>query len=243
MEDPGRHLVPPVAPQEQAADGYVNITQFLDYASPTAWLNEAIEAMTGFDVLETVVKPFAGDWERFGAYGDALHHISECLGEMAVQVQAHTSLLGSQWTGNAADGAYFYFSNMATSLSRHAKEVERAHAKYTELALDMWHIAEQVKGILQAVCDLGLVALAEIAAGTALAETGVGAVVGYALAALTIAKIVERISEAAIVVQTANAIIDLFFAGVAEIVKDLGDLGSIPTPRVPYQNPMVVTAA
>lgn len=237
-DDPTRHLVPPVAPPERVADGYANATQILDYVSPTAWLNAAIEGMTGFDVLETLIQPLAGDWERIGRYGDALGRISDCLGEMAIEVQTHAVEMSRQWTGNASDAAFAYFSDTATALSRHATVLQTADERYTALALDVWHLSQQLQGLVQSICDQAALALIEMAAGTLLIETGIGAVAGYSLAALQIASILRTIARAAVIIQAAHTAIDVSFAGLTGVLKDFGDLGSIPLPARAYANPI-----
>lgn len=239
MDDPTRYLIVPVAPPERVADGFVNVTQMLDYASPTAWLNAAIHGMTGFDVLATLVQPISGDWERIGCYGDALGHMSACLGELAIQVQTHANDLSQHWTGNAADAAFVYFCETATALSRHSAVLQIADERYTALALDVWHMSQQLQGLLQSICDQAAVALIEMAAGTALVETGIGAVAGYSLAAIQIASIVRTIARAALIIQAANAAIGVSVAGLTGILKEFGDLGGIPMPARAYQNPLV----
>jgi hypothetical protein len=238
MDDPTRHLLVPVAPPERVADGFANVTQVLDYVSPTAWLNAAIQGMTGYDVLETLVQPISGDWERIGRYGDALGHMSACLGELAIQVQTHANDLSRHWTGNAGDAAFVYFSDTATALSRHAAVLQIADERYTALALDVWHMSQQLQGLLQSICDQAAVALIEMAAGTALIETGIGAVAGYSLAAIQIASIVRTIARASLIIQAAGAAIGVSVAGLTGVLKEFGDLGSIPMPARAYQNPV-----
>lgn len=240
-DDPTRHLTAAVAPADRIADGYANPVQALDYASPTAWLNTAIADLTGYDVLETLVQPFSGDWERIGRYADALGHIGACLGEMAVQVQAQAVDMTRRWTGNAADAAYVYFSETATSLSRHAAALRTAEKRYKALALDAWQLSQSMQGVLQGICDRALVALIEIAAGTALAETGVGTVAGYALAAVQIAAIVKLIAKASRIVAGAETVIALAFAGISGILMDLGNLSTLPPLDQPYRNPLAVS--
>jgi hypothetical protein len=239
-DDPTRHLTAAVAPAARVADGYANPVQVLDYASPTAWLNTAIADLTGYDVLETLVRPFSGDWERIGRYSDALGHIAACLGEMAVQVQSQTIDMTQRWSGNASDTAYVYFSETATSLSRHAAVLRTAEKRYKALALDAWQLSQGMQGILQGICDRAVVALLEIAAGTALAETGVGTVAGYALAAAQIAAIVKLIARASRIVQSAETVIALGFAGITGALIDLGDLRTLAPLDKPYRNPVVV---
>ncbi|WP_027341543.1 hypothetical protein [Hamadaea tsunoensis] len=238
MDDPTRHLTAPTAPQPTAETGYINLTQLLDYASPTAWLNTAIADMTGRDVLQTVVQPFAGDWARIGEYGDALTHLAACLGDVAVQTEAHAALLTTRWTGNAAEQAFTYFSDVAAGVSRTSAIMSRAAHRYSELALDVWMIATQLQNLLQSICDQAVLALLEMAAGTALVETGIGAVVGYGLATVQIINILKLITKASTIIQSAATAITMAFAFLAALLKEFGDPGQISLPDHAYTGPV-----
>jgi hypothetical protein len=238
-DDPTRHLTTPVPQDESVENGFVNITSFLDYVSPAAWINELIEELTGYDVTGTFVKPLAGDWEAMSTYGDALKKVSLCLGEIAYKVQGNALELDRRWHGNAADSAYLYYSGTAASLSSHAQAVHQAGVQYQKLAVDMWQLAEQAKGLLQAMGDKALLAAAYAAAGTVAAETVVGGMIGYALAAAEVVKILQLINKCSIIVQSANIAIGAFASSLAIIFKEIEDLGGIPTPGAAYDHPMV----
>ncbi|GAA1381105.1 hypothetical protein [Catellatospora chokoriensis] len=239
MTDPTRHLTTPVPQDENVDNGFVNITELLDYLSPAAWLNELIEELTGHDVTGTLVKPLAGDWAAISAYGDALKKLSQCFGDIATDVQANTIELDRHWHGNAADSAYLYYSSTAASLSSHAQAVHRAGIQYQKLAVGMWQLAEQLKSFLQQVCDKVLLAAAYAAAGTVAAETVVGGVIGYALAAAEVAKALQLINKCSFIVQTANMAVGGFVSTLRILFKEIEALGDIPTPGAAYDHPMV----
>ncbi|MDI1461042.1 hypothetical protein QEZ54_08705 [Catellatospora sp. KI3] len=235
--DPTTHLVKPEPADDSVSSGFVNVTSVLDYVSLTAWLNEAIEGLTGCDVLGTMVSPLSGDWEKVSTYGTALTNLSRCLRGIADNVDVANVDLDLHWNGNAADAAYVYFSSASRSLSAHADAVERAAGQYQKLALDVWHFTEVLKGFLQSIVDQALLVLVFSAAGTALLETGVGAVAGYALAALELVNLIKTINKASAVVQAANVAFQTSFSTLTGIFKEVEDLGSIPTVNTVYDHP------
>src|SRR5262245_27212987 len=110
MEDPTRHLVEPRPADPTVTGGYANPFNLLDVVSPAAWLNYSIAEITGFNILETIVKPFAGDWAAFSRFGDALDRLAPCMQAIGANVQAHLEVLDRSWDGRASDAAYLYFN-------------------------------------------------------------------------------------------------------------------------------------
>ena len=76
MTDPTRHLAQPIPQDDSIENHFVNLTSFLDYVSLSAWTNEIIEDLTGYDVIGSLIEPFAGDWAAVSTYGDALKKMS-----------------------------------------------------------------------------------------------------------------------------------------------------------------------
>ncbi len=237
--DPTVHLVAPQPVDDSVSAGFANVTALLDQVSLSAWLNEAIKGATDYDVIGSVVEPFSGDWEKVSTYGSSLANMSQCLRGIAGNVRVTTTDLDFHWNGNAADAAHLYFTATSRSLTMHADALDRAAKQYQALALDVWHFHEALKGLLQSIVDQGLLFLIYAAAGTALCETVIGAVAGYALAAAELAKLLTTINKAARIVQMANMAFQTGFSTLAGILKEIEDLGPIPALGVPYDHPMV----
>lgn len=239
VHDPTVHLVTPKPVDESMCEGFINLTSFTDLVSLSAWLNEAIEGLTGVDVIGSMLEPVSGDWEKVSTYGTALANLSDCVRGIANNVDAANTDLDFHWHGNAADAAHLYFTSTSRSLAAHADAIDRAAEQYQKLALDIWHFAEALKGIVQTIVDQALVTLIFMAAGTALLETGVGAVAGYALGAIKLAQLLQTINKGSRVAQAANIAFQVGFSTLVGIFKEIEALGPIPTVGAVYDHPMV----
>jgi hypothetical protein len=91
--------------------------------------------------------------------------------------------------------------------------------------------------ILQALADKAILAGIAAAAGTALIETGVGAVAGYGAAALIVLDMLQLINDASVIINTAGSVILGLFGGVMDAAYQGGDLTSVPLPASAYSGP------
>ncbi len=237
--DPTRHLTAPVPEAESVEAGFVSPTALFDLFSPSAWLFDIVKAFTNVDVLGEVVAPLSGHWTMVSAYGDALGKVSACLQDVSGDVQANAVTLDGSWEGNASDAAYVYFAQAAGSLSGHAQALQRAGAEYRSLARAMWHLMESLKGLLQTLLDRAARAALYALAGSLTAETGVGAVVGYGLAAYEIAQIIALVSRITLVATVAESVVFGFSAFVSTATKEIEDVA----PLRPISNPLSLAMA
>ncbi|GIH08344.1 hypothetical protein Rhe02_64110 [Rhizocola hellebori] len=224
MDDPTRHLTTPTPEAQSVAAGFVSPTALFDLFSPSAWLFDVVKAFTNVDVLGEFVSPLSGHWTMVSAYGDALSKLSLCLRDLSADVQAASTTLDDVWDGNASDAAYVYFAQAAGSLTGHAQAVQRASVEYKSLARAMWHLMEAMKGLLQALLDRAARAALYALAGTLTAETGVGAAVGYGLAAYEIAQILRLVARVTLVSSAAESIVFGFSAFVSTATKEIEDV-------------------
>ncbi|GHJ49032.1 hypothetical protein Cs7R123_63740 [Catellatospora sp. TT07R-123] len=236
--DPLVHLSPAQPVRQTAEGGYVSVTSVTDLFSVSAWVNEAVKELTGFDILTSIVQPLSGDWERISRYGDALKKTAACLRGIADNVATTNTTLDYRWNGNAADAAHTYFASTHRSLTAHADVLDRAATQYQQLAVDAWTLCEAAKGMVQSIIDKALLAMIYTAAGTALCETGIGAVAGYALATMEVASLMQDINRASMRIQTGNMLLQTGFSLMAGISKELQDLGPIPTIGAAYDHPL-----
>lgn len=239
MDDPTRHLTTAVPETESVQAGFASPTALFDLFSPSAWLFDIVKALTNVDVLGEFVSPLSGHWTLVSAYGDALSKLSLCLRDVSTDVQTTASTLDSAWDGNASDAAYVYFAQAAGSLSGHAQAVQRASVEYKSLARAMWHLMESMKGLLQALLDRAARAALYALAGTLTAETGVGAVVGYGLAAYEIAQILRIVARVTLICSAAESIVFGFSAFVSTATKEIQDVA----PLRPISNPLSLAMA
>jgi len=186
---------------------FANPLDLFNYLSPSAWLNEAINALTGFDVFGWMTDWLSGDWAALWKFGDAMANLSSCLQQMGINTQQGMLDLDATWDGNASDAAYMYFSDFSAAMSRQQTALFESQDRYHRAAIGAWQMSNQLGNIMQALADKALLAAASAAAGTILAETGVGAVAGYAAAAVIVLDMLELVNQASTIINTAGTVI------------------------------------
>jgi hypothetical protein len=239
MDDPTSYLVEPGEPDDSVSNGFANPLDLFNYASPSAWINTAIEKLTGVDVFGWVTEWLSGDWAAIWRFGDAMGYLAQSVQQLGINIQQGMIDLDSSWDGNASDAAYQYFSGLASSVSGQQGPLSEIRANYHKAARGAWQFANQLGNILQALADKAIIAGIAAAAGTITAETGVGAVVGYGVAALIVVDMLELINKASTIINTAGTVIlGLFGLGMDGAFQG-GDLASTPLPMVAYSHPGV----
>jgi uncharacterized protein YukE len=238
-DDPTRHLTPPTHAAEIPENGFYDWTSVLDYFSPSFWLFEIVKELTHVDVLEELLAPVSGHWEQVSEYGDALNKLSLCLTDTGRDLHAATNALRPGWKGNAADAAFRYFDSAKTSLEGYANVLGALQTEYQDVALKMWTNCEAAKTIAEQILDDALFAAIAITAGTVTAQTGAGPLIGYGLAALKIANIVERIHEGTKVVRVGKALVDGLTSTSEVLSKQMQDIRQVPPIRAAYDHPAV----
>jgi hypothetical protein len=238
-DDPTRYLVEPAEPQPSISQGFANPFDLFNYVSPSAWINEGITALTGFDVFNWMSETIGGDWATLYKFGDALANLAKFHTTLGTNVQDQAIALDPYWDGNAADGAYRYQSDLAAAISGQQLPLNDIADRYHQAARGAWELASQLSNVYQAIADLAIIAGVSAVAGDALAETGVGTIIGYGLAALMVVEIMEKINKASVLIQTfGTVILGLFgFGADAGSVGDGGELERYPLPAGAYAKP------
>lgn len=238
-DDPTRHLTPATHAAEIPENGFYDWSSVLDYFSPSFWLFEVVKELTHVDVLEELLAPVSGHWEQVSEYGDALNKLSLCLTDTCRDLHEATNALRPAWKGNAADAAFRYFESAKTSLEGYAKVLAALQVEYQDVALKMWTNCEAAKTIAEQILDDALFAAIAITAGTVTAQTGAGPLIGYGLAALKIASMVERIHEGTKVVRVGKALVDGLTSTSEVLSKQMQDIRQVPPIRAAYDHPAV----
>jgi hypothetical protein len=238
-DDPTRHLTPATHIAEIPENGFYDWTSVLDNFSPSFWLFEVVKELTHVDVLEELLAPVCGHWDQVSEYGDALNKLSLCLTGTCQNLQGATGTLRPEWTGNAAEAALRYFESAAASLDGYAKVLAALQVQYQEVARQMWINCEAAKAIAKQILDDALFAAIAIAAGTVTAPTVAGPLIGYGLAALKVAGILERIHEGTKVVRVGKALVDGLTSTSAVLTMQMQDIRQVPPIRAAYDHPAV----
>jgi hypothetical protein len=239
VEEPTRHLVPVQAPEPSISAGYADPFEFFAILSPTDWIATFLKEITGWDPLGWISSSFMGEWEAFAKCGIAYSNLARACQDLGVNIQEGELRLDPSWEGNANDAAHAYFCNLASKVSATQFALDAAAKEYSDAARGAWLFANQLKNLLEAIIDAAVIAAACTAVGTALIETGVGAVVGYGLAALEIARIIELLARAGKIIQTAGMVIEGFTGGVMNLANQGGSLAAYPLPGAAYDHPAV----
>jgi hypothetical protein len=237
MTNPTTYLTAPAAPDESISNGFANPLDAFNYISPSAWINDAIEKAVGWDVFGWCTDWLAGDWEAIWKFGDAMINLAECLQEQGINIQRSAIDMDYSWDGNAADAAYQYFSTLAAATSGQQIALREIGEGYHKAALGAWQLGNQLGNILQALADKAIIAGIAFAAGTATAETVVGAVAGYGVAAWQAIEMLELANRASTIINTGGMVVlGAFGTGMAVGYKG-GDLSSVPLPSIAYTVP------
>lgn len=237
MDNPTAFLTEPAKPDDSVSNGFANPLDLFNYVSPSAWLNSAIEKLTGVDVFGWMTDWVSGDWEALWKYGDAMADLARCMQQIGINIQAGMVQLDASWDGNASDAAYKYFSDLAAATSGQQFAIAKTQESYHKAALGAWQLSNQLGNILQALADKAILAAIAAAAGTALIETGVGAVAGYGAAAYIVLDMMQLINDASVIINTAGTAILGLFGGVMDAAYQGGDLTAVPLPANAYSGP------
>lgn len=241
IADPVGRLKAPGEPEE-LSKGLVGetVSTVSDWLSPSYWALETVKFIFGIDPLEEALKWFEGDWESYAKCAEVWSNTGKMAKDLAANIQSGNKTLDASWDGNAADAAYVYFDELAKKIASLESDLNELERYYKDVALAVSQGVDLVKGLLTEMADQLIIAEVEIAAGTALAETGVGAVVGYAAAALEIAKVIKTWGKVTEAYSAADKTVKIAVTASGAIVGRLGAaLHHFPDPGTSYDNPAV----
>ncbi|MGW1259146.1 hypothetical protein ACWD5Q_29185 [Streptomyces sp. NPDC002513] len=211
-----------------------------DFLSPSEWALEIIQFVFGINPLEEAISWFTGDWESYVKCGEMWANTGSFAQDVASNLKSGNRALDSTWNGNAADSAYVYFDELAKKIGSLEGDLKELQGAYNDVGLAVSRSADLIKGLLEQLADEAIIAEVELSAGTLLAETGVGAVMGYAAAALEIAEMIKTWGRATEVYSAAQNAVDAATAASGLVVGRISvALQSFPEPGQSYDNPAV----
>ena len=219
------------------SSGFTNPFDIFNYVSPSAWVAETIETVTGFDVFGAVTQLLTGDWEAIWKFGDAMGNLAQCMQQIGINIQAGMLQLDPSWDGNASDAAFRYFTGLAAATSGQQAALYAAKDGYHNAARGAWQLASQLGNLLQAIGDKAIVMGISAALGTATAETVAGAVVGWDVAALLAADILKLANNISTIINTAGTVILGAFGTGMVFADQGGDLSAVQLPSAAYMSP------
>lgn len=209
-----------------------------DLLSPVWYVTEAIDLVFGFNPLEEVLDWFSGDWESFVRCAEVWSNLGKATEAMAANIKAGNAELDASWNGNAGDSAYVYFDELAKKLDAQKASYDKLHEAYTQMAHSVYLTAEAINGFVGGILDGLIIVGLDLAAGTLTSWTGVGAAVGYGLAALEILNILREWGMATKAFVAAQQIVQAGVGTIEGLATDLADaFKSFPVPNGSYEHP------
>lgn len=232
-------MLTPPSPSEPIPDLADEILSLPDYASPSHWMLIAFDTVFGFNPAEEAAKAVAGDWHGMAEAEDVFNKLTEFEQAVAKNIDDTTAQMFSGWTGEAAEAAQSYFAQLSSAMSQHAEAIDSLARQYHNTAYSVWAICKAMVSTLEMLADILIGLALELAATALLSETGVGLVVGGAIAAYlsfkannTWMKVVDLQGKMMIAVTG--------FSGAAGgLVSTLRGLTEVPLPGAPYDNKVV----
>ncbi|MEH0843309.1 hypothetical protein V6U81_13075 [Micromonospora sp. CPCC 205711] len=216
-----------------------NALGWMDYLSPASWVNEVFDHVFGFNPVGEIQDKVSGDWEALAKMAPVVDNIGGALRDLAYNVQSGASTLHPLWQGVAGDGAFRYFTTTANAVADLHTPLGTISKAYLDMADAVWSAGEALGGVVKSLIDGAIIAGVAAAAGTVTSETGVGAVVGYGLAAAEVANLFRLWGEATKLCQQIAAAVLVFRA---ILTRELSDLDAVALPALPdggrYDHPL-----
>lgn len=233
---PSQALQAPEAPEEfqNPIEPVITITNLL---SVGYWAQQVLEVTIQCNPVTEVSELVGGDWESYAQCASAFRSLGEFVGSVAGNIEPNNDRLGVTWSGNAADNAYAYFYNLASSIADHGDGYRELHDKYMEAAKGVWEFSLFVAGEIQGLFDKVFWIAAEAAAGAALAETGVGPVLMWSIAAFQCKQVVDdwaRISKEILNIQR---LVRTVHGNILTAIGASGSFQQHPLPSGGYRHP------
>jgi len=179
----------------------------LDNISVSNWALKGFDFVFGFNPLEKVTEFFIGDWQAIAKGGKALGHAAEAFDDLGYNVQGGAIAVHAAWQGMAADAAYAHFTGTASAVESLVDPLKQISTQFDTIAHGVWSTAEAVTGWIKGMIDAAIIAGIAAAAGTITAETGIGAIVGYGVAALEVCELLDMWAQATAAMNNLYAIV------------------------------------
>ncbi|MCM0674455.1 hypothetical protein NCC78_07105 [Micromonospora phytophila] len=239
LRDVTGSLTPPPEP-----DSPPNSLGWMDYISPTSWAMKGFDIVFGFDPISWLQERLFGNWETLATMQPVLANAGTALHDLALNTQTGAATLRQVWQGQAGDAAFSYFTQLSSATGALRGPLNDIGNEYKTMAESVWSINEALGGVIKGLIDAAIIAGIAAAAGTATSATGVGAVVGYGVAAGEIAYMLKLWSQATQFYQQASAAVLAFRSA---LTHRLGDLETVKLPALPgsngYDHPLATVGA
>jgi hypothetical protein len=215
---------------------------FMDYLSPSDWALKGFDFVFGFNPMDKVSDYFLGDWQAIAKAGVALGQTADAMHDIGYNVQGGAIALRGGWHGGAADLADHHFTTFAGQTADLADPLKQISERFAEMAQGVYNSCEAITGFIKGLLDAAIVAGIAAAAGTITAETGVGAVVGYGVAAIEVANMLRLWAQATAAMSSIYAVVQTLVGAIqAQVARlsvvnlpDLAGSAAYRHPLIPF---------
>ncbi|GIM98231.1 hypothetical protein [Paractinoplanes toevensis] len=217
---------------------YTHPLAALDNISVSNWALKGFDFVFGFNPLEKVSEFFIGDWQAVAKGGKALGNTAAGFDDLAYNVQGGAMAVHRVWQGAAADAAYAHFTGTATAAESLVDPLKQIAAQFDTIAHGVWGTAEAVTGWVKGMIDAAIIAGIAAAAGTITAESGIGAIVGYGVAAIEVCELLDMWAQATAAMTNLYSIVQGALGTIESQLAFLRE-AQLPSTSVfdPYQSP------
>ncbi|GAB3435124.1 hypothetical protein [Actinophytocola sediminis] len=202
---------------------------FSDVLSPSAWIRWGVYEACGVDPFEWMLTWISGDWAAYRTCGTAWSHVGKACPDFAANLTKSASDTERVWRGNAAAGCQELLVALGKATAGFQATCDTLSKNYVAATEAAKQLYEALTGVAGEIVDAAILFIAATAAGTALIETVVGAIAGYAAAAYYAGLIVALVGEASALYGRAKAVVAAIVAVVETV--NANELESIEAPE------------
>lgn len=222
---PGEHLTDPGV---VGAAPMWSINPLTDLVSPAAWLRQVTITLFGHDPFDGWARALSGDWASYVHCGAALARVGDGAYDIGRNLLAGAADAAGVWQGNAADAERDFqvsLGDATTSFRGACSSFAGLYGQAADAVSSLRDVAgDLITGLLDALIMVNLAS----AVGTALIETGVGALAGYGVAAYYAGQAYQLYQEIARCYSTAEDLFEALGAAIGSVNADL-DVPDLPS--------------
>jgi hypothetical protein len=230
VADPGGHLT---GPDTAGSTAMWSMNPLTDLVSPAAWVRQISVSLFGHDPFDGWARALGGDWAAYVHCGAAMQRAGAGAYDIGRNLLAGAGRAGAVWQGSAADAERQFQTRLggeAQKLDDACRTLSRLYGEAADAAANLRDVAgDLIAALLDTLIMVGLAS----AAGSALVETGLGAIAGYGIAAYYATQAYELYQEIARLYSVAEDIVEALCAAIGSVRADIDvpDLAAVPAYR------------
>ncbi|MEV6847549.1 hypothetical protein [Actinoplanes sp. NPDC051411] len=218
VADPGSHLTDPGV---VGGSPMWSINPLTDLISPASWVRQVSVSLFGYDPFDEWARDLGGDWASYVHCGAAMARVGEGAYEIGRNLLAGASRAEAVWQGSAGDAERRFQTSLGTAtgpLNDACQQFSRLYGEAADAAANLRDVAgDLISDLLDALIMVNLAS----AVGTALVETGIGAIAGYGIAAYYATQAYQLYQEIARCYSIAGDTVEALSAAIGTIHADV----------------------